>query len=156
MAKSLRDEVAELRDANQGSWLGEHLRQMLDRHPPADGVSVPKFSKLNDAEKMRACMDSALSEPNMRRYQIAMPDGVIDWRHGFKDGWIAAVNLSDDDARDAARYRWLRENAGVVFTQTQCWELRNGQSIYSTMPGHLELDAAIDAAIAQPKDGNEK
>lgn len=47
MNKSLRDEVAELRDANQGSWLGEHLRQMLDRHPPADGVVVPRELLIN-------------------------------------------------------------------------------------------------------------
>ena len=68
------------------------------------------------------------------------------------DGWKARASSAQkdtaDDALNAARYKWLRENASVVFTETQCWKLENGQPIYSTMPGHLELDAAIDAAIA--------
>lgn len=46
---------------------------------------------MNDEKKrMMDAMDQTMAHPNMRRYQATHADSVIDWRHGFKDGWIAA------------------------------------------------------------------
>jgi hypothetical protein len=80
MPSTLRGEVEALRIANQGSWLGEHLRQILDRH--ADEVSVPRelFEAMRDDQtkylglkRLRGLSDG--SDALMSR--IAQADAIL-------------------------------------------------------------------------------
>lgn len=64
----------------------------------------------------------------------------------------AAVQRAAEMEADAARYRWLRENADVSFDETQHFPSSSGVWIYSTSPSRRELDGAIDAAIRAIKE----
>ena len=49
---------------------------------------------------------------------------------------------------DAARYRWLKENAEIIFRRAQGFVSPLSNSVlYTSMPAFEEMDAAIDAAI---------
>lgn len=76
MANSLRDEVEALRLANQGSWLGEHLRQMLDRHDSEPRCTRPEGCVCGgDTEPVRmAC--SWMEKPKPQTGHPAA-DGVL-------------------------------------------------------------------------------
>lgn len=49
--------------------------------------------------------------------------------------------------KDAERYRWLRDGASVILTQSVGFTAESGSRIYSSMPTQRELDSAIDAAM---------
>ena len=64
----------------------------------------------------------------------------------------ALAPLSDDAVKDAARYRWLRENWLTMSSIYQrCITFRVGEPRWSDIT-EAELDAAIDAALAAQGD----
>jgi hypothetical protein len=72
----------------------------------------------------------------------------------FAEAAAALRQVLAKDAKDSARYRWLRnEDRGVYWTHDAHGEtpwLLNGQW------GHTsDLDAAIDAALPEPEKGTE-
>lgn len=59
---------------------------------------------------------------------------------------------AQDDARDAERYRWVKENAEVIFKQSRGFvSSLSGRLIFSSMPAVSELDSAIDEIIFEEK-----
>lgn len=69
----------------------------------------------NEKYRMLDAMDQTIAHPSMRRFILTHQDSVIDWKHGFKDGWIAA-NLSptlDKETLDAI-YKCVYESPMVI------------------------------------------
>lgn len=51
--------------------------------------------------------------------------------------------------RDARRYAWLKNNSEINFRRPMWFSTVNGVRIHSTMATSLEMDGAIDAALAE-------
>ncbi len=62
---------------------------------------------------------------------------------------LALVERVRELEKDAARYRWAKDNASLIFDEEARFPAESGQIIYSTMPSRRELDAAIDAAMQE-------
>ncbi|VWC90310.1 hypothetical protein BLA17378_04522 [Burkholderia aenigmatica] len=71
-----------------------------------------------------------------------LEQAVVEWR--------AEVEAREADRRDAERYKWLKNNSNVQFDYPVEYPIGFGkQTIWSSMPARLEMDRAIDAALAQ-------
>ena len=66
-----------------------------------------------------------------------------DYDRGYQDGFQAARAAAPDDAKDAARYRWLRSSLLDID-----WEPTGHLGEAETQE---EFDAAIDAELAKEK-----
>jgi hypothetical protein len=68
-----------------------------------------------EKNRMMDAMDQTMAHPSMRRYQITHQDSVIDWKHGFKDGWIAAnLRPALGEVTLDAIYRRLHESPLLI------------------------------------------
>lgn len=109
------------------------------------------FDTSEQAHAFVARLDSAL-----KRGEVATPGGGLPGDHnGEKSALLApqadATALAappaqprpsqSEDARDAARYRWLREQAPLMYS---------GPTHARTAASAAELDAATDAAMKEP------
>ena len=65
----------------------------------------------------------------------------------IQEAWIERARRTEQDAK---RYRWLKENAEVIFKESRgfIWGA-SGRLIFSTMPSVYELDSAIDGIIKE-------
>lgn len=61
--------------------------------------------------------------------------------------------IADGDAKDAARYRWLRDNARTTDFTLPRWTVAREEGGYGQTYRGEELDAAIDTALQQAADG---
>lgn len=69
------------------------------------------------------------------------------WHHS--ESTVRAIESASQqsDAKDAARYRWLEENAEIRFNEAQWFPTASGQRIHSHYPTAQELGNAVDAAM---------
>lgn len=82
-------------------------------------------------------------------------------KHGEvrKDVAIRAYGLLLDAAsrleqaeKDAARWKYAKENASIIFDVEHEFMAESGRVIYSTMPTRREAQSAIDTAMQTVKD----
>jgi hypothetical protein len=104
---------------------------------------------LTDSAKRESntAIDAAHTDPN-----VCYGDGYYDgyWK-GREEGWDAAIAAQNpDDARDAARYRWLRamatqqaDSLGPIFRI----------DVRRSAPYLFNFGAAVDAAMQHTSDG---
>lgn len=95
-----------------------------------------------------------------KKLQAMLDRGHMEWPPGEESAahlmaeYYEALRTprTESDARDAARYRWLRDNAWNAIGQVVCWFEHDdgglGESV--TFKGE-HFDAAIDAALTQPE-----
>ena len=116
-----------------------------------DMLSTPPAPSVADA-KLESELRSEIKE---LRESIAARDSLITSMRKQIAPSVADAAGASEDARDAARYRWLRGQEHSLETQQRDKGIVNGPSCYHDVEGIRELkwgddlDAAIDAAIAK-------
>jgi len=99
------------------------------------------FPECDAQDAIEAAMSAVLAESGAGVYYMNPPDG----------GGVLASEQVRRMAEDAARYRWLRdrpEQAESALIDVAVWSNDFGEAIRGN-----DLDAAIDAAIAQRRKG---
>jgi hypothetical protein len=99
---------------------------------------LPAFPKLPELSYLGDDVSYGYDGEDMRDYATAYAESA-------RAPLLARI---EELELDAARYRWLRDNADVVFNETQYFLTRSGTWIYSKYPTKHELDSAIDAALS--------
>lgn len=128
-------DTAEMRAAFESDYFGD-VPDVKGRERSGSGY---KYSVVQSAWSIwRAAWTAALASPPVavqeeRDAKSSFEQSLSDWAHG--------------DALDAARYRWIRENADVTLDEPAWFETDSGLRINVTMPARSELDRAIDAAM---------
>ncbi|KAF1009084.1 MAG: hypothetical protein GAK28_00717 [Luteibacter sp.] len=130
------------------------IRQLTVREAKGTLVSVPDGWKLVPVKPDRLMMDAAVAagtQDQTGRREQALWDRMISATPAAP----VAAQPRDDDAKDAARYRWLRDAA--VFHEDgenpTPWVI-NGVNVDSFDRAPVygpELDAVIDSILAAPK-----
>ncbi len=133
------------------AWMGWQARAALDQAKPVAREPASERPTAADAGGLSGVQQPKLQVP--RTYQQTPKERDAIERYGMACARAASAQ-GLTDAKDAARYRWLRDpetNPGLVLDkvtgEVPADGIGGGYRTYEYRSGD-ELDAAIDAAIA--------
>lgn len=142
----------------------EEARALIQEHMDYGGSIDSHGLAVAMSSPTEVIVDTAGAKPSEREQFQAWLDK--QWENNDSitayDAWMARAALaspaigtagaSSDDVRDAARYRWIKENADVTFKESRGFiSSASGRLIFSSMPAVQELDSAIDGIIDEEK-----
>ena len=153
-------------DRSTGKWMGIDLARQyaavvnaVDAPPPEGNATeqARPYDQLPIAERASMLVEELdIASDRFTRCTNDPVDGLLSAAARMIEEFLATPVPEQaqpagvtEDARDAARYRWIEKHASVIFDEVQSWSLETGKTIHSAHPASRELGVAIDAARAQ-------
>lgn len=111
---------------------------------------VPPSAPSPDAEALAGTLREAICPECDFAYLPQDKTPACEWCANRRT-LLAALRSPAGDARDAERYRWLRNQHGMSAPQTMYVAGVPGHAMVGHFPSPQQVDAALDAALARPQ-----
>lgn len=167
MSDELRKAAQDALDALKDRVIRIHTASLDGRPKQAYGEMVYAMTQMPEWDTLRAAMQQP-DDAKQRLLEIMRKNGLATGHGDTLTQLIDTleVELTDkreSDARDAARYRWLRENVTPVYMQQNRgsgfddprmkWQIKPTLISLTCIMTDITFDAAIDAAMQGDNNG---
>jgi chromosome segregation ATPase len=150
MSQSYRERAEALKTSPGYNLKGNAVELAAEADAEIAALKAERDAAKTHAENMYQGGLALLAELESLKAEIAK---IKQAEANSEAAWHALIAELEALKPVADRYRWVKENADVIFNEPRWFFSYSGQPIQSTRPSKAELDDAIDAQIRENKYG---